>query len=83
MKMNKCLLCGKETDELCSGLACRDCHISVSWEDCVNNTFDADIALRGGMSMKMAREWFPNANFDKILSGQPIHTSDTKVKKDV
>lgn len=74
----KCNICGKETDELCHDLVCRECHISVSWEDCVNRTFDAEIALRGGMSLTMAKEWFPNADFEKIQRGTPIHTLHRK-----
>jgi len=75
-------MCGKETDELCSGLVCRDCHVSVSWDDCVNRTFDADLALKGGMSLEMAKEWFPSADFNKIRSGQPIHSSELTTKSE-
>ena len=78
--MNKCVMCDKETDELCSGLVCRDCHVSVSWDDCVNRTFDADLALKGGMSLEMAKDWFPNADLDKIRSGQSIHSSSRRAK---
>lgn len=76
--MDKCTMCGKETDELCSGLVCRSCHVSVSWDDCVNRTFDAALAVRGGMSLKVARDWFPDADFDKILSGKSIHSSEVR-----
>ena len=37
----KCNGCGKEKKELCSDGYCRKCHVSISFEDCINKTFEA------------------------------------------
>ena len=33
----KCSICGKQTVEYCSTLACRSCHKTESLEDCLAN----------------------------------------------
>ena len=37
--MPKCVNCGKEVDEVCGDGFCRDCHVSISWEDCVSGAW--------------------------------------------
>jgi hypothetical protein len=32
--METCLICDNEVEEVCPDGVCRDCHVSVSWEDC-------------------------------------------------
>lgn len=46
IKMVKCSLCCQEVpeSETCSTLACRACHVSISFEDCVNKTTPEEVA---------------------------------------
>lgn len=39
-KKVQCSICGKMVleSETCSTLACRACHVSITFEDCVNRT---------------------------------------------
>lgn len=46
LKEVECSLCHKPTTEYCSTLACRDCHVSVSFEACVNRTTPMDLAWK-------------------------------------
>ena len=32
----KCVLCEKEVKEVCGDVVCRDCHRTLSFEDCCN-----------------------------------------------
>lgn len=42
----QCSLCGKTVpeSEVCGTLACRACHVSVTFEDCVNRTTPEELA---------------------------------------
>lgn len=42
----ECSLCGKTVpaSETCSTLACRACHVSITFEDCVNHTTPEELA---------------------------------------
>lgn len=46
--MVECSLCGKSVKEedVCSTLACRDCHNSVTFEACVNRTTSEELAWK-------------------------------------
>lgn len=49
----KCSICGKLALEYCSALTCRACHISISFEDCLNKTTPEEKAweaLKGNRS---------------------------------
>lgn len=39
-----CSICGKRTTEYCSTEACRACHKSITFEDCVNRTTPEELA---------------------------------------
>lgn len=45
-----CSLCGKETTEFCSTLACRECHKTESLEDCLANKQVNKIRARSGLA---------------------------------
>jgi len=59
--MPKCEGCGKDVDEVCGGGYCRDCHKSVSWEDCITQTFEARNNLAHGMPRSLVKKIYPNA----------------------
>ena len=40
----ECSLCSKPTSEYCSTLACRACHVSITFEDCVGGTTPEEAA---------------------------------------
>lgn len=44
----ECYICEKMVDEadVCSTDACRDCHVSITFEDCVNRTTPDDLKWR-------------------------------------
>lgn len=41
-----CSICGKEVSEYCSTLTCRACHVSITFEDCVNRTTPEELAWK-------------------------------------
>lgn len=45
-KTIQCSLCGKTVleSETCSTQACRACHVSITFEDCVNRTTPDELA---------------------------------------
>ena len=47
----KCELCGKPTknDDLCGDLACRSCHKSLSFEECVSGSWVAEQRRAAGL----------------------------------
>jgi len=45
----KCSLCGEETSEYCSTLACRKCHKTESLEDCLANKQVNEIRAQSGL----------------------------------
>lgn len=58
----KCSRCGKGGVERCGGDHCRDCHVSLSWEDCVDGTYSARVLLRAGARTRDdLLEQFPEA----------------------
>jgi len=66
----KCVDCGKEVDEVCGDGFCRDCHVSLSFEDCIDGTWLAkrylEIAERiPQVDIKEHKKWlkslYPNA----------------------
>lgn len=55
-------MCNKPAEELCNDGVCRGCHVSLSFEDCVDGTWSAAMARRlGGRSEATIREMFPKA----------------------
>lgn len=52
----ECSLCSKMVpiSETCSTLACRACHISVTFEDCINHTTPDELAWEA--KKKLIRE---------------------------
>lgn len=42
----ECSMCKKMTEEYCSGLTCRACHVSITFEDCVNGTDPETLAWK-------------------------------------
>lgn len=38
-------------DEVCADGFCRECHVSLSFEDCVNGTWVAEQRKAGGLSI--------------------------------
>ena len=54
--------CGQEVDERCGGDHCRDCHVSLTFEDCVDGTWNAQQLLNAGVRTKEnIKEIYPDA----------------------
>ena len=47
-----CINCGRKVKEVCPGGYCRKCHVSLSFEDCCDGTWDARMMMRGGIFTK-------------------------------
>lgn len=60
-----CSLCDKHADERCNDDACRPCHKSLSFEDCVSGTWNAAASMRLGYSPERLREMYPAANLER------------------
>lgn len=45
-----CLLCGKETAELCPDGGCRACHVSLSFEECCDGSWAARLRRDAGLT---------------------------------
>lgn len=58
--METCYKCGKPAEELCPDLYCRDCHESLTFEDCCDGTWNARQALRVH-SIEAVRRMYPRA----------------------
>lgn len=52
--------CKREVTEVCQDGFCRDCHVDISWEDCVDGTWLAQQNLAKGRSVKETKELYPN-----------------------
>lgn len=73
---DRCVKCGREVAEVCGGGYCRDCHVSVSWEDCITGAFEARNNLRlyvsAGVSreeaLRLVRKTYPEANLGRGVS---------------
>ncbi len=65
----KCKNCNEEVDNVCRDGFCRECHVSITWDECVSRTFEARLCLEQyrkiGIPEKEARtkakEVYPNA----------------------
>jgi len=57
----KCEICGKMTEELCPDLVCRDCHVSLSFDDCCDGTWSARLDLASGTPYDMVKKMHPDA----------------------
>lgn len=53
-----CALCGKEVDEadLCGDLACRNCHKSLSFEECFDGSWERRVRQQAGLSAPLLEE---------------------------
>jgi len=56
-----CVICKTKVDEVCQDGVCRPCHKSISFKDCMNHTWDANLALKAGIPLRMVKELYPNA----------------------
>ena len=60
--MYKCDGCFKEAEELCGGLMCRECHVSLTFEDCVDGTYSVGVLLKEkSHSNEDLKEIYPDA----------------------
>lgn len=57
----KCVSCKKEVDEICPDEFCRNCHVSISFEDCCDETWLAEQNLKKGRSIEETKQLYPNA----------------------
>lgn len=55
------MLCGKKAKELCNDLVCRKCHVSVSFEDCVDGTWSARMRIAAGVPREFVKKIYPEA----------------------
>jgi len=58
----KCQDCNKEVEETCGDGFCRDCHVSLSFEDCTTGTWTARILMSNGHTREYVKQIYPNAN---------------------
>lgn len=40
MSKVQCTKCKEMVDEVCGGEHCRDCHISIGWEECLDGSWN-------------------------------------------
>jgi hypothetical protein len=60
--MNCCDGCGAIVEEVCPDLYCRECHVSVSFEDCCDSTYNAKAMIEAGLrTVEQARKEWPRA----------------------
>jgi len=59
--MPVCDNCHQEVDKTCPDGFCKNCHVSVTWEDCITRTFEAKNLLNMGMSIDLVKKSFPKA----------------------
>lgn len=45
----QCEQCGRVADELCADGYCRDCHVSLSFEDCVSGEWVRRVRRSAGL----------------------------------
>jgi hypothetical protein len=64
--MTKCFNCGKDAEEVCPDGACKPCHVSVTWEDCLTKTFNARKALAEGHPRDLVKQMFPEADWNRL-----------------
>lgn len=41
-----CAICDKDVTEVCGGGVCRACHVSITFEDCINGTTPEELAWK-------------------------------------
>lgn len=63
--MKKCHICNKEVEEVCPDGVCKGCHKSVSWEDCMDGTWNANVLLRSGYPYEEVIKRYPTARIPK------------------
>ena len=51
----------KEEVEICPDGVCRNCHVSVGWDNCVTGTFNAKQLLKTGRTKDQILELYPEA----------------------
>lgn len=59
--MVKCESCGNDVTEVCRDGYCRKCHVDLSFEDCMDGTYTANILKKGGMPLEYIKRAYPNA----------------------
>jgi hypothetical protein len=42
--------CKREVKEVCHDGYCRDCHVSITWESCLDGTWANDLRAEKGMA---------------------------------
>ena len=47
-------------DVVCGNGFCRNCHVDLTFEDCINKTWDAQVRLSNGYDIEGARKRYPN-----------------------
>ena len=54
MNPGQCNLCRREAGERCGDDVCRDCHKSLTFEECCDGSWTKDLRARAGLTI---REW--------------------------
>lgn len=44
-----CVGCGNTVEEMCGGEMCRDCHVSITWDECIDNTWADELHRQYGL----------------------------------
>lgn len=60
---------GKETEELCGDGFCRDCHVSLSFEDCVSGRWVAQMNIQNGWPVSRLKKLYPRAELSNFACG--------------
>ena len=49
METTQCRGCGEQVEEVCRGEYCRKCHVSLTFEDCIDNVSVNKLRKRYGL----------------------------------
>lgn len=59
--LTRCFMCLLLFKELCQDDVCRNCHTSVTWDDCTSGTWNAKILLQNGHTKEEVLAIYPDA----------------------
>jgi hypothetical protein len=57
----KCISCNKEVVEVCGDGFCRECHVDLTFDDCVDGTYMARQARASGVPEEVIKICYPDA----------------------
>jgi len=65
--MTECVSCKKTVEEVCRDGYCRECHLTISFEDCNDRTSDVrNILTHNPEMLEWVKGLYPDANYEKL-----------------